>query len=751
MSAPSQVRRRTNELPAPGRRPADAPPDRVPDDPIELLRNVVSRLKTPGVGLPDKAQLAELLAEAQQALERANAVARALADSQQFIDVCEFDKAFGALGETLLLYPDDAELTARHSEIERQKGLQQTAARVRTVVEEANWLLSQNRPDLAFQFLRDKTAEFPDDRALQSRLNEVADLLPRWQEERNVRATLARAATLEQPQQWAAALTILEEALQLYPESEELLVAEQQLRCRVTTHERQKKLERRLDRLAQLIAAKAWNQARPLLESTQTEFPGTPGLDAIHAEINDGIRGEKCESLVAEVRQWLSDGELEEAERTLAAGRELLGPDPVLDALEREVGSDRFYREQIRAAEVCLGKRQFGEAERKLERLAAQGRGEAIALLDAVRMARAASDEENFFEQGREKAIALMQDRQFGQAADLLSNLLSLFPDDPILMRDLSAARNALKLETQTVAAQTEQTAQKESELEPTVVTVPEPMPAEARAVGEDAKGPHSRLWKVAVAGGASIVLMSGMGGAWIFAQNRKASSKLPAVSARVERNTKAPPPVVEAPPVALPVTVASAAVPEPTPPEPLPVQKPVAGRQTQAYDVRPHPSRIFVPPPTRQATAQSRAVSLPPAPWTEAPAGPTPRPELPAGITEARGPVPPAPVNTVAVSAPVSGKPKVAVTAVPIPPRLLKRTEPIYPDAARTLGFLGKVTLHAIVDAQGNVTNLKVLSGNPVLAAAAKRALVQWKYAPSTLNGQPVAAPITIVIVFGK
>jgi len=744
MSAPLQVRRRTNELPQLGHQPADAPPGRDQDDPIELLRNVVARLREPGIGLPDKAQLAGLLAEAQEALERANAIARALVDSQRFIDVCQFDKALEALGETLLLYPGDAALTTRYSEIERQREAQQTAARVRTVVEEANWLLNQNRPDLAFQFLRDKTTEFPDDRDLKSRLNEVEALLPRWQEERNVRATLARAATLEQPQRWDAALAILEEALQIYPESEELLVAEQELRCRVSAHERQTKLERRLDRLAQLVDAKAWNQARTLLESTKAEFPGTLGLDVVQAEINDGIRRSECESLVSEVRQWLSDGELEEAERALTAGRKSLGPDPMLDALEREVDSDRVYREQLRAAQVCLGRRQFGEAERKLEGLAAQGRAEAIALLDAVRVARAASDEENFFERGREKAIVLMRDRQFGQAADLLSNLLSLFPDDPILMRDLSAARSALKLETQTVATPPER---KESELEPTVAVVPEPLRVQGAPVGEDAKSQHSRFWNAAVAGGASIVLVSGMGGAWILAQNRKAPSKVPAISARVELNAGAPAPVVEVPPVFPPVPVASAAVPEPAP---LPAQKPVAGSPTQGRDAKPRPSRIFVPPPERQVTRQSPADSLPLPPRTDRPADPTPRPELLAGIAEARMPMAPAPVNTVSVPATVPEKPKVAVTEVLIPPRLLTHTLPNYPDAARTLGFVGKVTLHAIIDKQGNVTNLKVLSGNPVLASAAKSAVVKWKYVPSTLNGQPVAAPISIVLVFG-
>ena len=211
MSAPSQVRVLTAQVPLPVRDVESVAVNRDQDDPVELLRNVVSRLKAPGIGLPDKAQLAELLAEAHQALERANGVARAIADSQQLVTVGQFDDALKVVGEALLVYADDPALAARYAEVDRQKQAHQTAARARTVIEEADWLLSQNRADLAVQFLREKAAEFRDDPAIHERLQSVEALLPQWQEERNVRATLARAATLEQPQQWEAALTILED------------------------------------------------------------------------------------------------------------------------------------------------------------------------------------------------------------------------------------------------------------------------------------------------------------------------------------------------------------------------------------------------------------------------------------------------------------------------------------------------------------------------------------------------------------
>jgi TonB family protein len=81
--------------------------------------------------------------------------------------------------------------------------------------------------------------------------------------------------------------------------------------------------------------------------------------------------------------------------------------------------------------------------------------------------------------------------------------------------------------------------------------------------------------------------------------------------------------------------------------------------------------------------------------------------------------------------------------------PMLLHRVEPLYPALAKQNGVEGAVVLQAVVNAKGQVTNLRIRSGNSLLAAAAVRAVQQWRYRPALLNGDPIDIPIQITLKF--
>jgi protein TonB len=83
-------------------------------------------------------------------------------------------------------------------------------------------------------------------------------------------------------------------------------------------------------------------------------------------------------------------------------------------------------------------------------------------------------------------------------------------------------------------------------------------------------------------------------------------------------------------------------------------------------------------------------------------------------------------------------------------PPQVISKAEPTYPEAARKARMEGIVILEAIITAQGNVEDVKVLkSVNPLLDASAVRAVQQWKYKPATLNGRAVRVYLTVTITF--
>jgi TonB family protein len=60
-----------------------------------------------------------------------------------------------------------------------------------------------------------------------------------------------------------------------------------------------------------------------------------------------------------------------------------------------------------------------------------------------------------------------------------------------------------------------------------------------------------------------------------------------------------------------------------------------------------------------------------------------------------------------------------------------------------------GQVVVQLILDVGGNIKELKVLEGNPILSAAVMDAVKQWRFAPTTLDGDPVEVDLEIPMGF--
>jgi len=80
---------------------------------------------------------------------------------------------------------------------------------------------------------------------------------------------------------------------------------------------------------------------------------------------------------------------------------------------------------------------------------------------------------------------------------------------------------------------------------------------------------------------------------------------------------------------------------------------------------------------------------------------------------------------------------------------QLILRVEPRYPPLAVQVKKEGKVILHAIINRDGSITSLDVLSGPPLLVQAALEAVREWRYRPTLLNGEPVEVETTITVIF--
>ncbi len=120
--------------------------------------------------------------------------------------------------------------------------------------------------------------------------------------------------------------------------------------------------------------------------------------------------------------------------------------------------------------------------------------------------------------------------------------------------------------------------------------------------------------------------------------------------------------------------------------------------------------------------------------------------------LPPAPAPEPPVPVAEQPVA------PAVAPADVPVrvggetgvPPKLIVRVPPEYPEVARRARIQGVVILEAEIDRFGRVTSTRVIKGLPMgLSEAAQAAVGQWQFAPAEREGRWVASLHTVTVNF--
>jgi TonB family protein len=78
-----------------------------------------------------------------------------------------------------------------------------------------------------------------------------------------------------------------------------------------------------------------------------------------------------------------------------------------------------------------------------------------------------------------------------------------------------------------------------------------------------------------------------------------------------------------------------------------------------------------------------------------------------------------------------------------------ISKPSPVYPQDARQARIQGVVKLHVVIDEEGKIAELEVISGQPLLTPAAVDAVKKWRYRPTILNNFPVQVDTTIDVNF--
>jgi periplasmic protein TonB len=81
--------------------------------------------------------------------------------------------------------------------------------------------------------------------------------------------------------------------------------------------------------------------------------------------------------------------------------------------------------------------------------------------------------------------------------------------------------------------------------------------------------------------------------------------------------------------------------------------------------------------------------------------------------------------------------------------PQQTYSVNPEYPPLALQARIRGTVVVDAIIDEHGNVVQARAINGHPLLIAPALKAVLQWKYEPTSLNGRPISVELQVLVNF--
>ncbi len=655
----------------------------------ERFAEAVALMERAEAEFPGDRALSELLGRAQEGLERTRVVDQTTTSSNQLCQEHRFDQARNVVDRALEALPGEPALLALRKKIEVQAQNYKRAATIQEAVEEVDWLIDQDRPDLAVRFLKVLCGSVADEPILTARLNDLEKGMAEWELRRFLDVveefSAVRGPGGEQRIQGAVLLPVLEEALQ----------------------------------------------------GTPVERLGKPA-----ERLRNALREQ---ATIAEVKHHLAAGNADEAERVFQTGLQFLSGEDTVASVKQEIEACRKYIGEQRTIQALVGQRRLSEAERILRRLAGTSRAEIQELSELVTELKEAIDEKVFCSRVRDTAQLLAGQGRVDDAERLFRKLSALFPEDATLEKERAALRAGTRAggpkEGGSRPGGPKDAGQKRVE--------PRPEPAKpdrAAAAWTPPAEPAPRRVaapKVAVISGVLLLISAG-GAIWKGSRPPSSKAAAPAIPAgQVSQGPAARAAVPAATPVSNPTP----------PQETRLSSRVVVSTNTVARVSRREPDEELEPVTRRAFNAPARpiqgrdraqSVDLPAPPTTTASlARETPGTlAIGQGLAGVLQPALPNSAAAETASLPVH-------RGVVEPARLLTAPVPRFPMLAAHNHVSGIVGLDAVIDKQGHVKQVTAVRGNPLLTPAARQAVLQWQYHPATVDGEPVEAKVEITMRF--
>jgi hypothetical protein len=283
--------------------------------------------------------------------DRARAATAALEGGRSLHREGRLEEALQVINQALMTCGDHPDLLELKSQVEFDYEQQQSQAAVHAVLDKANQLLSAARAEEAIAELEQALASFPASDEIIELLDAARRAKAVQEEQEYCADAKSRIRAFESAQDLRSAHKIAKQALENYPDNEDLRNLEKRLAGAVDEELRQLDVDRRAAAIKEKLDSSDWRAAAAALEDALDRYPHEARFNNLGQQIRAAQLRSEMADLERSIREDLRNGELAEAERRLQDAAPHLGEQPAWVALNDEVERQKRYEADLARAE----------------------------------------------------------------------------------------------------------------------------------------------------------------------------------------------------------------------------------------------------------------------------------------------------------------------------------------------------------------------------------------------------------------
>ncbi len=238
----------------------------------------------------------------------------------------------------------------------------------------------------ALALVREARTHFPAEPSIELLLATAEEGSARHSESEIVAAVLAASSKREDAGDLNGALDEVAKGLRKLPTSKELLQSAANLRERIASAERSRRVAQTVRDVQLAIDQSNWNRARTNITQAQQEFPDQIIFDELLAQVAKRQRSAEADTALGPVREHLQRGNLEGAAVALAELEPVYGADDLWKTEKARLEGRQNFLADLRKAEDLRNRASYDQATELLRRLVRENPTNvpALALLKTV-------------------------------------------------------------------------------------------------------------------------------------------------------------------------------------------------------------------------------------------------------------------------------------------------------------------------------------------------------------------------------